>query len=128
MTGSFARLRATALASLLLGLAYWLGSPARTDGPQYDAVRDVMPMWAWGALLTAISGPLLWAVGRHTWTTALTAALGTGWHTAWFLLFVSNALTSSNVAWAGAIVFGFLAYLHISLALAAARDLADRED
>lgn len=124
MTGSLARLRATALASLLLGLTYWLGATNRTAGPSYDSVRVVLPIWTWGLILSATALPLLLAIGRHAWTTAVTATIGSAWHTAWCLLFLGNAIRLSNVSWAGSIIFGFLAYLHVSLALATARAIA----
>lgn len=123
MTGSLARLRATALCSLLLGLGYWLGGAHRTASETYDAVRFV-PIWTWGLALTVYAVPLLWALWTdHKWTILVTSSLAFGWHLAWCVLFLTNS-TNPDVALAGPAVFGFLAYLHFSLAQATGVEIA----
>lgn len=101
--------------SLLLGLAYALGDPARTATPSFDAIRGVAPLQVWGCFFILLGSmeTAAWLTHRRKYM-ILALCVGFAAFTAWAVGFLIALLTVPNAALTGPVVWGFVAIAHVA--------------
>jgi hypothetical protein len=110
------------LLNLALGLVLIHGAPARTSSPSLAVARDVMPMPAWG-LLFLLGGVVCLLAGHLGARGAALVGVGAGIHTFWAAALAQAALDDPRAGLTGFVVYGWVALLHITVAIRLARQV-----
>lgn len=103
--------------SMVMGLAFVLGDPARTTVPTFDAAKSIAPLHVWGIMFLVAAGLSFAALStRSLFWLAVSLWIGGGLYLWWAACFavqaVINPLASLN-AWAA---YGVIAFLHFLVA------------
>lgn len=96
----------------IMGWAYILGSPVRTQTPSFVAARSIVPLQDWGLLF--LVGAAVLTLGLVLSDVLLSWALivGGGIYTWWAVLFAASALTDEKASLTGWAVHGTVAWWH----------------
>jgi hypothetical protein len=108
------------LLNLGLGLVLLFGAPSRTSSPSLAVAREAMPMRAWG-LLFLIGGVVCLAAHLHRTRGAVLVGVGAGIHAFWAATLLEAADRDSHAGLTGCVVYGWVAVLHITVAVRLAR-------
>ena len=111
------------LLNLALDVVLVAGGPLRTSSASFATVRALMPAPAWGVLFL-LGGLVCLASCRLGRAGALAVGVGAGVHTFWAAALVDAARLDNRAALTGAVVYAWIAYVHIETGARLAKRVA----
>lgn len=101
-----------ATTDLVLGTAYLLAPRSRTLGPALATAREVLPIWAWGAMIFAVGFAAVVAIGHHK-PPVYAMSAGAGWYVVFAGGTIWSALHDTTAGVGGSVLFTSLAVCHL---------------
>lgn len=95
-----------------LGTAYVLEPRSRALGAALATAREVMPIWAWGAIILTIGVASVLAIS-HRRPPILSMSFGAGWYVVFAGGTVWSAVHDSTAGLGGCVLFTSAALLHL---------------
>lgn len=104
-----------ALMDLAMGGIYLLAGPGRTSSPTFALAKAIMPIRAWGAIVTLVGLLLLITLLTsmcRRWLTLGIRVVGPATFAMWSLVQLFNAIQTPSAAIAGVPIYAYLAFRH----------------
>lgn len=110
-----------AVVNVGLGAALLLGGPRRHTSGAFAVPGQLLPIRVWGVLFLLAGAACAVAAVCLRRAGAVSVGLGAGLHAAWAAALAGSAVTDPTAALTGAVVYAWIALLHVLTAARLAR-------